>query len=58
MKENPLLLTSLVKHIVIHTRIYIMLLIARFLFLDKSNNFVNSYYLVLLKDIDKCNRYS
>lgn len=43
---------------VLHAKIYILLLIAKFLMPDKSHNLLHSCWLPMIRDLDKCNTYS
>jgi hypothetical protein len=43
---------------ILHSKIYILLLIATFLMPDKSRNLLHSSWLPLVGDLEKCNTYS
>ncbi|XP_050876542.1 protein MAIN-LIKE 2-like [Lathyrus oleraceus] len=43
---------------ILHSKIYILLLIATFLMPDKSHNLLHSSWLPLVGDLEKCNTYS
>ncbi|CAK8533444.1 unnamed protein product [Lathyrus sativus] len=46
------------EHIILQAKVYILLVIAAILFLDKSQNLLHSSWIPFIEDLEKCNTFS